>query len=204
MQIDFLFRGVVIGFAIAAPVGPIGVLCARRALTGGRAAGFVSGLGAATADAVYGCIAGFGLVAVSNILINLQVWLRLIGGAYLCYLGINTFFNNSSPESTRTLGTSLVRAYASTLLLTLSNPITILSFAAVFAGLGLASSVRDDAAAARLVAGIFAGSTIWWFVLSCCAAALRNRLYDGAWRWINRLTGVIFAVFGVLAFVSVL
>jgi len=204
MQLDFLFKGVVVGFAIAAPVGPIGVLCARRALADGRSAGLVSGLGAATADAAYGCIAGFGLVAVSDTLISLQVWLRLIGGAYLCYLGINTFFKTLSAVPSPTGRTNFVRAYSSTFFLTLSNPMTILSFGAVFAGLGLASTGGGDlSAAAALVCGVFVGSAAWWLILSCVVAAFRKRLYDGAWRWINRLTGVIFTVFGVLAFVSV-
>ena len=99
MDINLLIRGIIIGFSIAAPVGPIGVLCMRRTLTEGRASGFVSGLGAATADAIYGCIAGFGLTFISNLLVGQQVWIRLVGGLFLCYLGIKTFLAQPSEQA---------------------------------------------------------------------------------------------------------
>src|SRR3970040_603046 len=140
MDLGFLLRGLVIGFSIAAPVGPIGVLCIRRTLTEGRIAGFVSGLGAATADAFYGAIAGFGLTFISSFLIDQQFWLRLAGGFFLLYLGVKTF--RSSPPDNAALQdrSGIFGAYASTLVLTLTNPMTILSFAIIFAGLGLATA----------------------------------------------------------------
>src|SRR6266705_458537 len=137
MDPSFLLRGVAIGFSIAAPVGPIGVLCIRRTLAQGRLCGFVTGLGAATADAVYGCIAGFGLTAVSNLLVSQQTWLRLLGGLFLCYLGGKPFFDKPVEKSALSSGGAVTGAYASPFVLTLTNPMTILSFAAVFAGLGL-------------------------------------------------------------------
>lgn len=126
------------GFAIAAPVGPIGVLVIRRSLAEGRASGLASGLGAATADAAYGALAGFGLTVVTAFLVEGQGWLRLVGGAFLCYLGVRTLLARPAEEATdvREKGGGLVGAYASTFLLTLTNPTTILSFAAVFAGMG--------------------------------------------------------------------
>src|SRR3712207_5845763 len=135
MDTSLLLRGLIIGFSIAAPVGPIGVLCIRRTLADGRAAGLASGLGAGTADALYGCIDGFGLTFISSLLIGQQGWLKLIGGVFLCYLGIRTLLAQQSERAAAVGGMGLVGAYASTLVLTLTNPTTILSFVAVFAGL---------------------------------------------------------------------
>jgi len=140
VNIIFLLRGFIIGLSIAAPVGPIGVLCIRRTLNTGRAAGLVSGLGAASADAIYGCIAGFGLTFVSNFVVRQQFWLHLIGGMFLCYLGVKTFLSKPTDRAAAAKGKGLAGMYASTFFLTLTNPMTIISFAAVFAGLGLTSS----------------------------------------------------------------
>ncbi|MCB0238318.1 MAG: LysE family transporter, partial [Anaerolineae bacterium] len=184
-------RGVAIGLAIAAPVGPIGVLCIRRTLAEGRLAGFVTGLGAATADTVYGAVAAFGLTAVSAFLVSQQDWLRLIGGAFLLYLGIRTFLTRPMPQtavrddkSSRTLAGD----YASTFLLTITNPLTIISFAAVFAGLGLGSGYDDLGSALLLVAGVFTGSALWWLLLSGGVSLLRGRITENGLRWVNRVS----------------
>jgi threonine/homoserine/homoserine lactone efflux protein len=201
-----LLRGIIIGFSIAAPVGPIGVLCIRRTLAEGRVSGFVSGLGAATADAIYGCVAGFGLTFVSKTLTNpqVQVWLRLIGGLFLCYLGIRTLLSRPSEQAASAQGNGLMGAYGSTLFLTLTNPMTILSFAAIFAGLGVASAGRSYGSATTLVLGVFAGSGLWWFALSGLANLFRNRLDSGTLQWINRISGIIIAGFGAAALVSLI
>jgi threonine/homoserine/homoserine lactone efflux protein len=202
MDASLLLKGLLIGFSIAAPVGPIGVLCIRRTLAQGRAAGLVSGLGAASADAVYGCIAGFGLTFISGLLISQQSWLKLIGGAFLCYLGIRTLLAQPAERAATTSGMGLASAYTSTFFLTLTNPTTILSFVAVFAGLGLASMGGDYAAAAILVLGVFAGSALWWLLLSGGVALLRARFDTRAMRWVNRISGGVITVFGLLALVS--
>ena len=101
---NLLLSGILIGFSIAAPVGPIGVLCIRRTLAEGHAAGFISGLGAATADAIYGCIAGFGLTLVARFLMDQQVWLRLFGGAFLCYLGVKTVLSRPAERAASAKG----------------------------------------------------------------------------------------------------
>lgn len=202
MDVSFLVRGGIIGFSIAAPVGPIGVLCIRRTLAEGRATGFVSGLGAATADAIYGSIAAFGLTAISGALFGQQVWLRLIGGAFLCYLGIRTVAARPAAQSAAATGSGLPGAYASTFFLTLTNPMTILSFAAVFAGLGLASTSASFTSAAVLVAGVFLGSAVWWLVLSTSAGALRTKLAPARLRWVNRISGGIILLFGLAALTS--
>ena len=201
MDIGFFLKGLVIGFSIAAPVGPIGVLCIRRTLAEGRVAGLVSGLGAATADAVYGCVAGFGLTIISNTLISQQTWLRVIGGAFLCCLGFKTLLARPAEETAPTGANSLVGAYTSTFLLTLTNPMTILSFAAIFAGLGGASG--DYVSAAVLVLGVFIGSALWWLTLSTGVSLFRTRFTPRGLRWVNRISGLVIAGFGLAALLSV-
>jgi len=202
VDINFLLRGFIIGLSIAAPVGPIGVLCIRRTLADGRAAGLVSGLGAASADAIYGCIAGFGLTLVSNFLVGQQFWLRLLGGTFLCYLGIKTFLSKPADQATTAKGNGLAGMYASTFFLTLTNPMTIISFAAIFAGLGLASASGNYANAALLVSGVFLGSASWWLILSGLVNILRTRFQARGLQWVNRISGLIITGFGLLALVS--
>jgi threonine/homoserine/homoserine lactone efflux protein len=204
METSLLLKGLIIGFSIAAPVGPIGVLCIRRTLANGGLAGFVSGMGAATADAIYGCIAGFGLTFISNILISQQTLLRLIGGIFLCYLGIKIFRDTPAEHAARASGDGLPAQYASTFVLTLTNPMTIISFAAIFAGMGLATSGHSYASAGVLVAGVFAGSALWWLLLSSGANMLRSRFNPQMLVWVNRLAGIIIVTFGLLSFVSLL
>jgi threonine/homoserine/homoserine lactone efflux protein len=196
--LETLVRGLVIGFSIAAPVGPIGVLCIRRTLADGRATGLAVGLGAATADAVYGAIAGFGLTAVSALLVRQQGVLRLVGGLFLCYLGLRTFLARPAEQAARAGGAGLIGAFTATFGLTLANPATILSFVAVFAGLGIAGagSWRE---ATVLVAGVFLGSALWWLMLSGVVGALRTRLELTALRWVNRVSGAVLLAFGVAA-----
>ena len=202
MDLSRLFRGIVIGFSIAAPVGPIGVLCIRRTLAEGRLSGLVSGLGAATADAIYGCIAGFGLTFISNIFVQQQVWFRLIGGAFLCYLGLKTLLTKPTEQAAPAEGKGLVGAYASTFFLTLTNPLTILSFAAVFAGLGVADASRSYVSASVLVLGVFTGSALWWLVLSGSVGLFRTRFNPRGLHWVNRISGIIITGFGLFALLS--
>ncbi|HEY9818042.1 MAG TPA: LysE family transporter [Candidatus Obscuribacterales bacterium] len=195
---DVLLRGIVIGLAIAAPVGPIGLLCIRRTLAAGRWAGLVSGMGAATADAIYGCIAGFGLTFISQMLIDQAIWLRLIGGLFLCYLGIKTIVTPAASQAASVTHAGLVGMYVSTLALTITNPLTILSFVGIFAGLGMATAAQPGLEAAQLVFGVFLGSAMWWLILSSGANLLRGKLTQQL-TWINRISGSILVVFGVIA-----
>ncbi len=199
MSMSFFLRGLIIGFSIAAPVGPIGILCIRRTLAEGRMPGFVSGLGAATADALYGCVAGFGLTFISSLLINQQGWFRIVGGAFLCYLGLRAFFSKPTDQLTSEKGKGLGGAYASTFFLTLTNPITILAFAAIFAGLGVANENRDYVSAVVLVMGVFLGSTLWWVILSSGVGLFRKRFNLQALQWVNRFSGLILMGFGLIS-----
>jgi threonine/homoserine/homoserine lactone efflux protein len=201
-MMSFFFKGLLIGFSIAAPVGPIGVLCIRRTLAEGRPAGLVSGLGAATADALYGSIAGFGLTMISAFLIDQQTWIRMIGGAFLCYLGLKTVFAKATDQAAQAQGGGMVSAYISTFFLTLTNPMTILSFAAIFAGLGLGAAPGDFSSAGVLILGVFCGSAAWWFLLSGGVSLLRRQFSQSAIRWVNRISGLVILSFGILAFWS--
>jgi threonine/homoserine/homoserine lactone efflux protein len=198
MDVGLLLRGIIIGFAIAAPVGPVGVLCIRRTLADGRVSGFVSGLGAASADAIYGSIAALGLTFVSKFLIEGEGWLRTFGGAFLLALGVKIFLELPAEQVAPARGSRLLSAYASTFLLTLTNPTTILSFAAIFAGLGAGTETDGYLSAALLVLGVFLGSALWWLLLSGGVGLLRMKLSPGSLRWVNRLSGAVVMVLGLL------
>ncbi len=199
MDYSLFLRGLVIGFSIAAPVGPIGVLCIRRTLAEGRISGLVSGLGAATADMLYGCVAGFGLTFISSFLVGQQLWLRLFGGLFLLYLGIKTLLSKPSDQAAKAGGTGLLGAYVSTFLLTVTNPLTILSFVAIFAGLGLANTNGSYASALVLVLGVFLGSAAWWLLLTGGVGLFRTKFNTQGLLWVNRISGMVITVFGVVA-----
>jgi len=168
MDFSFFVRGLLIGLSIAATVGPMSILCIQRTLNKGQLYGFVSGLGIATADGVYGSIAAFGLTIITNFLIHEQIWIRLVGGLFLMYLGVKTILSKP-PERAAAVNMktiSYLGAYASTFLLTLTNPLTILSFAAIFAGIGVGSTSKNFLSATVVVLGVFAGSTLWWIIIT--------------------------------------
>ena len=202
MGIELFARGLVIGFAIAAPVGPIGMLVIRRTLAEGRLLGLLTGMGAAVADALYGCVGAFGLTFISGFLIGYAFWTKLVGGLFLLWLGINTIRAKPREESTGMSKVRYATAFLSTLVLTLANPATILSFMAVFAGLGLGMKAGDYAAAGLVVAGVFIGSAIWWLMLSGGVSLVRHKLTPGTMQWINYGSGAFLSAFGVYALVS--
>lgn len=205
MDLPIIFKGIIMGFSIAAPVGPIGVLCIRRTISNGRLSGLVSGLGAATADGMYGCVAAFGLTFISSFLVSQQFWLRLIGGAFLCYLGIKTLLSKPAEKAASATSNSTIAGdYLSTFFLTVTNPMTILSFAAVFAGMGLASSGGGYASAGMLVLGVVIGSALWWLCLSGIVGFFRQKFNTTGMIWVNRLSGLIIIGFGVLAIASLI
>jgi len=199
MDPTLLVRGFALGFTIAAAVGPISLLCIRRTLAEGRVVGLVSGLGVATADATYGAIAAFGLTAITDLLVGGGRVLGLVGGLFLLWLGWRTF--DANPAETVVDGSArrsgLPGAYFSTLALTLTNPMTILSFAALFVGLGVTGG--DAAGAALLTAGVFLGSAGWWVVLVAAVGAFRSRLTPTGLRRVNRASGLLIGSFAVVA-----
>ncbi len=199
MEVWTVLKGMGLGLAIAAPVGPIGLLCIRRSLTQGQLMGLVTGLGAATADGLYGCVAGFGLTAVADLLVDHAPALRLIGGVFLCYLGFTTLRADPATEAAQLSSRGLWGAYASTLLLTLTNPATILSFIAIFAGLGLVGSSQSWGASLALILGVFLGSALWWLFLSWGVTLFSQRLTPSRLKWLNRLAGAAIFACGAVA-----
>jgi threonine/homoserine/homoserine lactone efflux protein len=181
-------KGLAFGFILAATVGPMWVLCFRRTVAHGALAGFASGMGVAVADGLYGAVAAFGLTAISGVLLGYRFWIGLAGAAFLVYLGARILMARPVEARAEGNGKSLAGAFLSTLGLTLTNPPTILAFAAIFAGLGLASSA-DYGAAALVVLGVFLGSAAWWVILAAGAARLRGRAGPQITRAINGVSG---------------
>jgi threonine/homoserine/homoserine lactone efflux protein len=203
MDLTYFYKGLIIGFSIAAPVGPIGILCINRTLSSGRIAGLLTGLGAATADAFYGSIAAFGLTFISVFLVQQQLWFRLIGGAFLCYLGLRTMLTKAKADPIQASPTSLWNAYGSTFFLTLTNPITILAFTAIFSGIGLVSLGAGYSSAAITVLGVFLGSSCWWFILSSVTNLLRDKVTTSGLVWVNRISGLIILGFGIVSLIGI-
>lgn len=192
-----LIESIIIGLTIAAPVGPIGILCIRRTLVRGFLHGFVSGLGAATADALYGSIIAFGLTALSSYLLDASLGLNIIGGLFLLYLGITTIRTppTSTPSQTPASST-LLKDYLSTFALTVTNPMTILAFIGIFAGLGQATNT-DTNNPFIIVAGVFLGSALWWLLLNSSANLFRQRMTENIMLWVNRISGLVITLFAI-------
>ncbi len=203
MDIALLVRGTILGFSIAAPVGPIGVLVIRESMTAGRKAGLLTGLGAAAADGLYGLVGGLGLTAVSALLVSHAAALRVTGGIFMLWLGVRTFLSAPAPATHGALARAGGRIFLTGLLLTITNPMTILSFAAMFAGMGLGSGMDGSVAGiVALVAGVLLGSSAWWLLLSSAASVAGRKLTPDRLRWVNRGSGLIVAAFGTLALVT--
>ena len=195
-----LFKGLILGFLIAAPVGPIGVLCIQRTLSKGRVSGFVSGLGAATADAFYGAVAAFGLVVISNVLIEQQFILRLCGGIFLLYTGLKIFYSKPRENSRIESKTNLMTDYISTFFLTITNPITIISFTALFTGIGFMRGTFTTSG--FLVAGVFLGSALWWLILSFGIKWIQFNVKNFSLELINKISGTVILIFALVVLVN--
>jgi threonine/homoserine/homoserine lactone efflux protein len=197
-----LVRGILLGIVIAAPVGPIGLLCIRRTLEGGVVMGFATGLGAAVADGLFGAIAAFGVQAMTDWLAGHQTTFRLVGGVVMLIIAFKSFTAEPHPrEIKRDIRTAL-GGFAVGLGLTLTNPVTIFAFVAIFAGFGLGGELSGDREAMTLVLGVFLGSALWFLTLSSSVAMVRHMISDSVFRLINRGAAVLLAVFGVYALAS--
>ncbi len=196
-------QALALGFLLAVPPGPLGFLCVRRTLVDGRAAGAATGLGVATADALYGCVAGLGLTMVSDFVAGHHRWFGVVAGLLLAYLGVRTFFDRNAVRPVgEASATGLVAAFASALALTLTNPMTLVSFGLGFGWLGIGEALQGRLSVFLLVVGVFVGSLLWWLVLIVGAHGFRRRLSEGGLRWLNRVAGIVilaFAVFVLLA-----
>lgn len=192
-------KGLIIGLLIALPVGPVAILCIQRALTQGQRHGLVSGLGAASADAIYGAVAALGVSFVSTCIQEYNVLIHWLGGIALCLIGLRTFLAIPQPVSSARIGITHAGDFLSTFLLTLMNPMTILAFAAVFANAGLADCSQSSAAV--LVAGVFCGSALWWLALCIIAGTFKHLLEEAQFRIINRIAGVLIILFGIIVMI---
>jgi len=192
-------RALGIGLLVAAPVGAMALLCIERTMARGRASGYATGAGIATADALYACIAAFGLTALTGLLTGMQGWVRLIGGAFLVYLGVRALLSTPGRRVEESGTVPLLGVYTSALGLTLANPQTILAFVGIFAGAGLAVSGGGWATPAITVAGVFSGSVLWWVVLVTVTGLLREHAGERVLLWVTRISGIAIAVLGVSA-----
>jgi threonine/homoserine/homoserine lactone efflux protein len=196
LNIELLIKGLAVGLAIAAPVGPIALLCIQRGVSGGWRSGLASGLGAATADSLYGSIAAFSLTLVETFLLDHRYTIAIIGGVLLCLLGVRALFMKpptviANPKHS-TVG--LAGDFFSTFGLTLANPTTVLSFIAIFAAINTSAQGSGYGAAGTLVLGVFIGSAVWWLCLAIGVGAIRHRVDEPILRWVGRLSaGLIFA-----------
>lgn len=198
MQLNLLLfiKGIAVGFAIAAPIGPVGVLCIQRSLTKGVLYGLVSGMGAAVADATFGAIATFGVSFVADFLDRQQFWFQLGGGGLLLGMGLHTVLAKWRPPSARAGADDLAHDWATTFLLTITNPITIFSLTAVFVAVGIAAGTETLLGGGLVVAGVFVGSTLWWTVLCGGVSFVHGQVPDAYLRWIHTVSGVIMLIFG--------
>jgi threonine/homoserine/homoserine lactone efflux protein len=199
----FFLKGLIIGFAMAVPIGPIGIMCIRKTLAEGHARGFIIGIGAATADALLASVAAFGLTFISDVISSEHVWLRLVGGGLLLFLGIRTYRTKRKDPAIPYENKGVLASYVSAFPLALTNPVTIFAFIAVFAAFGLGHTL-DLISASILVVGVFAGSSLWFLTLGYVATLFRKKLDSGGLRWVNRIAGVLIVISGVAAFASLL
>jgi len=202
MSIYLLIEGILIGFVVAVPVGPLGLLCINRALATGALCGLFSGLGVATADALAAGIAALGISLVSGFLTDHQIFLRLGGGIFLCYLGLKIYQTQPAEQAPTDSVNGLLGAYVTTFLLTFSNPVTILSFVAIYAGWQVESLSGHYFAAAELTLGVFIGSALWWVALFLGLTAFRDKFSLRVLFWVHRVSGVLIAGFGVVVLLS--
>jgi len=202
-ELLFLVQGVIIGFAMAVPVGPVGILCIRKTLAEGHARGLIIGIGAATGDALYASLAAFGLTFISDTIAANQLWLRLIGGGVLLFLGIRTYYARPKDPRIHFESTGILRSYVYAFLLVITNPVTVFAFIAVFAAFGLGHAL-NVVSASLLVIGVFLGSGTWFLTLSYIATQFRDKLDKDGFRWVNRVAGILILISAMIALAGVL
>lgn len=197
-DLTLFIKGIIIGLTIAAPVGPIGILCLKRTLTKGRLAGLISGLGAATADALYGIVAAFGLTMISDLLICCLYWIELLGALFLMFLGLRTYLVTPKGLQEKQYVSTHLGYFTSTFFLTITNPITLISFLAIFTALGVVGKNESLLSASILVLGVFLGSAAWWLLIGEGVSLFRHKISDTLLIWINKVAGSVLILFGIL------
>ncbi|MDR3646746.1 MAG: LysE family transporter [Candidatus Babeliales bacterium] len=195
--------GFILGLAVAAPIGPVGVLCIKKTLSSGLGVGLSSGFGASIAKVCYGIVVGFGLTSVSNFLINYNTYISIIGAAFLTYLGIKIFMTKPDMNCNEAQKENKVTAFITMFMLTIMNPMTVLSFLAVFSGLGIANTAASYSNGCTLIAGIFSGSMSWWIFLCTIVNLFRQKINSNVLSWINKISGVVIVSFAVIIILNV-
>ena len=204
MLATILLKGAVIGFSLSAPIGPVGIMCIRRTLTHGHLRGFVSGLGAATADSVYAIVAAFGITLISNFIVQHEYSIRLIGGILLVLLGIRTLLVHPVEKDPQNGLNGHASAYVTMFLLTVTNPMTLFAFAVVFAGIGVGSAVGDTLTASFLVCGVFSGSAFWFLLVTTVVHIYKDKFKTRGLTVVNIIAGSFILLCGVVILVSIL
>jgi len=202
MPISLLIEGMLIGCVVAVPVGPLGLLCINRALSVGPLLGLISGLGVASGDALAAGIAALGISLVSTFLADYNIFIRLVGGIFLCCIGFKIYKTKPGQQAPPRNGNGLFSVYATTFLLTVSNPATILSFFAIYAGWGVESLSGHYIAAAILALGVLFGSGFWWIALFIGLTVFRDKFSVEVLGWIHRISGAVIAGFGCIVLLS--
>jgi threonine/homoserine/homoserine lactone efflux protein len=203
MELTIFIKGIIIGFAMAVPIGPIGIMCIRKTLTEGKLQGLMIGLGAATADLIYACVAAFGLTIISSTLDSQKFWIRVVGGIFLFIIGTKTFIAKPDDPNIPVSNDGNLRSYLTTVFLTLTNPITIFAFIAVFAAFGLGSGLSYFSASA-LVVGVLIGSFLWFLLLTSGAILFRKKLNLEGLRWVNKIAGILIIISGGISIISLI
>jgi len=205
LDLIFIIKGILIGVSVSAPLGPIGVLCIQRTLNKGFKSGLVSGVGAASADIIYAVIAGFSITFISDFLIDNQNYFRVIGGMFLIFIGAKIFTSNPAKQirKLRTRGNNYYKDFLTSFLVTVSNPITILAFGAIFASFNMVDKETGSFPIVILILTVFSGAIIWWLSLISIITIFKHRIRLRNLLWINRVTGILIIIFALLVIASV-
>ena len=206
IDLGLVAKGIVIGLAVAAPIGPVNLIVIRRTLRYGRLNGFLSGGGAAAGDAIFAAVAAFGLTAAIDIVIRFETALQIVGGLFLVALGVRTWLSHPHFDETTedNLSAAVAAVFATTFFLTITNPATMLGFIAIFGGIGgLADSGEDYGRAATIVLAVMAGSALWWAGLSAFVSLFRQKMNDRLLSVVNRVSGGLIVIFGVIVLMRV-
>ena len=205
MGVEFLIKGLIVGFLASIPLGPVGVLCIQRTINKGKYSGLISGMGAATVDMFFALVAALGLTYIINFIEEKQFFIQLIGGGVLIFLGTKIFNTNPIKQirKHRRRKNKLIEDYFSVLFLTLSNPLAVFLFIAAFAGIGMVTSNDSSLKSSLIILGVFLGATLWWLTLTFLIDFFRKHFRLKQLWWINKIAGVLIIVFGVAAMLSV-
>jgi threonine/homoserine/homoserine lactone efflux protein len=203
MEMNYLLNGILIGFALAVPIGPIAVLCIRQTLSNGHLSGMVIGLGAATSDFLYSGLAALGLTIISTALNSLQLWARIAGAAVLLIIGIKIFITKYRSENTPINTAGMLKSYILTFLFALMNPVPFFAFISVFTIFGIGHNI-SNLSALTLAFGVFIGSLLWFITLSSIVTLLKHKMNFDRALWMNRITGSVIILYGFFAILSLL